>query len=174
MKRAFTSLDPQEALHAAIFIEERNAQLYQRFAEMFMEFHDGESLEIASVFWEMSLEEKRHSSLLQHKYTERYGNAACAVTEDDLQELIEVPRLENGNVFDPPSGDDDLAPRERAIHVALKAEQSAQRYYSSLVGSTKEDALRNLYRELADMEDGHIGFLERKLKPHSANSFGPI
>ena len=40
MKRAFPSLDPQEALHAAIFIEERNAQLYQRFAEMFMEFHD--------------------------------------------------------------------------------------------------------------------------------------
>lgn len=173
MKRAFPSLDPQEALHAAIFIEERNAQLYQRFAEMFMEFHDGESLEIASVFWEMALEEKRHSSLLQHKYTERYGHAACSVTEDDLQELIEVPRLDDGDLFQPITND-DTAPRERAIHVAIKAELSAQRYYSSLVGTTKEEALRSLYRELAEMEDGHIGFLERKLKPHSTNSYGPI
>ena len=29
MKREFTSLTPQEALHVAIFIEERNAELYQ-------------------------------------------------------------------------------------------------------------------------------------------------
>ena len=57
--------------------------------------------------------------------------------------------------------------------MAIKAELSAQRYYSSLVGTTKEEALRSLYRELAEMEDGHIGFLERKLKPHSTNSYGP-
>src|ERR1039458_8868921 len=29
MKRSFTSLNPQEALHVAIFIEERNAELYR-------------------------------------------------------------------------------------------------------------------------------------------------
>ena len=62
MKRSFASLDPQEALHVAIFIEERNAELYHRFAEMFVEFRDSESLEIASVFWEMAAEEKNHSS----------------------------------------------------------------------------------------------------------------
>jgi len=33
MKREFTSLSPQEALHVAVFIEERNAALYHRFAE---------------------------------------------------------------------------------------------------------------------------------------------
>ena len=40
MKKAFTSLTPQEALHVAIFIEERNAEVYQNFAEMFAEFRD--------------------------------------------------------------------------------------------------------------------------------------
>ncbi len=35
MTRTFSSLNPQEALHAAIFVEERNAGIYQRFAEMF-------------------------------------------------------------------------------------------------------------------------------------------
>ena len=96
MQRAFASLTPQEALHAAIFIEERNAEIYHRFAEMFTEFRDADSLEIASVFWDMAVEEKRHSSLLQVKYQERYGNASCSLTEEDLQEMIEVPRLEDG------------------------------------------------------------------------------
>lgn len=172
MKRPFPSLTPHEALHTAIFIEERNAQLYQTFAEMFMEFHDSESLEIASVFWEMSLEEKRHSSLLQRKYTERYGNRACRITEDDLQEFIEVPRLENGAVLEG-AASDAVAPRERALQVALQAERSAQGYYASLITSTEDDELRTLYNELSEMESGHVGFLERKLRPQSA-SYGPI
>ena len=57
MTRNFTSLSPQEALQVAIYIEERNAGVYQRFAEMFTEFRDPESLEIAGVFWDMSVEE---------------------------------------------------------------------------------------------------------------------
>jgi len=73
MTRAFASLSPQEALHVAIFIEERNADIYQWFAEMFNEFRDAESLEIASVFWDMSVEEKRHSTLLQGRYQELFG-----------------------------------------------------------------------------------------------------
>ena len=99
MTRAFASLTPQEALHVAIFIEERNAGIYHRFAEMFTEFRDAESLEIASVFWDMAVEEKRHSALLQRRYQERFGNARCSLTEEDLQEMIEVPKLEDGDVF---------------------------------------------------------------------------
>ena len=45
MKRDFASLTAQEALHVAIFVEERNAEIYHQFAEMFAEFHDPESLE---------------------------------------------------------------------------------------------------------------------------------
>ena len=166
MKRSFASLNPQEALHVAIFIEERNAELYHRFAEMFVEFRDSESLEIASIFWEMAVEEKNHSSLLQAKYTEEYGSSRCALTEEDLFEWIEVPKLEDGDVFAATREGRTTNVRDRALQVALKAELSAQRYYSGLVQNTQEGPLRRLYCELAEMEEGHVAYIQRKLVPH--------
>ncbi|MGB8888316.1 MAG: ferritin family protein [Candidatus Korobacteraceae bacterium] len=163
MKRSFTALSPQETLHVAIFIEERNAELYHHFAELFVEFRDCESLEIAGVFWEMAIEERRHSSLLQAKYTEEYGNRSCSLTEEDLVDLIEVPRLEDGDLF---AGDTRPTPgaRDRALQVALKAEIGAQLFYASLAQTTQDRSLRKVYQELAQMEDGHVGFLEAKLE----------
>src|SRR6516164_7254022 len=63
MKRDFASLSTQEALHVAIFIEERNAEIYHQFAEMFAEFRDPESLEIAAAFWDMATEERKHGTM---------------------------------------------------------------------------------------------------------------
>ena len=162
MTRAFTSLNPQEALHVAIFIEERNADIYQRFAEMFTEFRDPESLEIASIFWDMSVEEKRHSSQLQTRYQERYGNSNCALTEEDLQDMIEVPKLESTELF-PAVEIGQVAARERALKVALDAEKSAQQFYHQLVEQTEDVALRRLYVELSTMEDGHVTYLQSML-----------
>jgi rubrerythrin len=162
MTRTFSSLNPQEALHAAILIEDRNAEIYHRFAEMFTEFRDAESLEISSVFWDMAVEEKRHSGILQGKYQERYGNAACALTEEDLQDMIEVPKLEDGDVFGADTASQQLA-RERALHVALAAEKNAQDYYSKLAEQTNDEPLRRLYTELAMMEDGHANYLQSLL-----------
>ncbi len=169
MKRSFASLSPQEALHVAIFVEERNAEVYHRFAEMFVEFRDSESLEIASVFWEMAAEEKNHSSVLQGRYMEEYGSSRCALTEEDLVEWIEVPKLEDGDVFAATREGRSSNARERALRVALKAEVAAQRYYSQLVENTEEGPLRRLYRELAEMEDGHVAYIQRKLVPHPTN-----
>ncbi len=59
--------------------------------------------------------------------------------------------------------------RERALQVALQAELAAQSYYSGLVQNTKEGPLRRLYRELAEMEDGHVAYIQRKLVPHPTN-----
>jgi rubrerythrin len=162
LTRAFTSLNPQEALHVAIFIEERNAGIYHRFAEMFTEFHDAESLEIASVFWDMAVEEKRHSGILQESYQQRYGNAGCWLTEEDLRDMIEVPRLEDGDVFAAGATKDHQA-RERALKVALVAETSAHDFYARLVEQTEDGALRRLYTELSMMEDGHVVYLQRML-----------
>ena len=167
MTRTFASLNPQEALHVAIFIEERNAGIYHRFAEMFTEFRDTESLEIASVFWDMAVEEKRHSGILQEKYQERYGNASCALTEEDLQEMIEVPRLHDGDVFET-TGTSQKSARERALQVALAAEQNAQKFYSRLAEQTKDGPLHRLYNELSIMEDGHVGFLQNMLTTSTA------
>jgi rubrerythrin len=168
--RTFASLNPQEALHVAIFIEERNAGIYHRFADMFTEFRDPDSLEIASVFWDMAVEAKRHSSVLQEKYQERYGNASCALTEEDLQDMIEVPRLDDGDVFADSAAKDSA--RERAVKVALAAEQGAQNYYSRLAEQTKDTHLRRLYNELATMEDGHVAYLENVLSASASEDKG--
>lgn len=173
MTRSFASLNPQEALHAAVFVEERNAGIYQRFAEMFAEFRDPESLEIASVFWDMSVEEKRHSTLLQSKYVERYGNASCALTEEDLQEMIEVPKLESSDFFAPVELPRPIA-RERALKVALDAEKTAQDFYGRLVERTEEGELRRLYVELATMEDGHVTYLQGMLAASAVGGDGGV
>lgn len=146
----------------AIFIEERNAELYHRFAEMFAEFRDVDSLEVASVFWEMAAEERRHSTELQRRYQERFGERACAITEDDVQELVEVPRLESSELFDP-NAPGEPGMRERAFHVALAAETSARNFYTELSSFTFDTGLRSLYRELAAFEDEHVAYLEKKI-----------
>ncbi|MBZ5628963.1 MAG: ferritin family protein [Acidobacteriia bacterium] len=163
MKREFTSLTPQEALHVAIFIEERNAELYQQFAELFAEFKDPDSLEIAQVFWDMATEERSHGTMLQERYFERYGTQACVVTEEDICELLEVPKLESGELFAVSRGHASIAPRTAALRVALDAEQTALRYYSQLVEKTPDRNLRSMYAELANFEADHTEFLRRKL-----------
>lgn len=165
MQRTFTSLTAPEALGIAISIEERNAEIYHRFAEVFTEFGDEESLEIASVFWEMAVEERGHHALLERKYWELYGVPERLYTEDDLVELIEVPKLNEGDVF---AGGSDLTARQRALQVALRAEMNAQQFYSRLVEQTPVSPLRETYQELAQMEDGHIAFLEAKLAQDEA------
>src|SRR5207253_2455581 len=84
MKRDFASLTPQEALHVAIFIEERNAEIYHQFAEMFSEFHDPESLEIAVTAEQGAL---------------RYYTPLSEITEDaDLKALYrEFVDFESGH-----------------------------------------------------------------------------
>ncbi len=163
MKREFSSLTAQEALHVAIFIEERNAELYQQFAELFAEFKDPDSLEIAQVFWDMANEERGHGTMLQERYFERYGTQACVVTEEDICELLEVPKLESGELFAISRGQVSAAPRTTALQVALDAEQGALRYYSQLVDRTSDRQLRAMYAELANFEADHTEFLRRRL-----------
>jgi rubrerythrin len=163
MKRQFSSLVPQEALHVAIFIEERNAELYGQFAEMFAELKDPDSLEVAQVFWDMSTEERDHGTRLQELYFERYGTQACVVTEEDIRELIEVPRLENSDIFALARAKGSLSPRKAALQIALDSEQTAMRYYAQLVDKTRDRALRQTYTELATFEAGHTQILEKRL-----------
>jgi len=163
MKRDFASLTAQEALHVAIFIEERNAEIYHQFAEMFAGFRDDESLEIASTFWDMAAEERRHGTQLQQRYFDRYGTRPCAMTDDDVRDFIEVPQLGNGDIFAISRVSGGRSPRELALEIAVTAEQSAVRYYSRLAELTEEAELRDLYREFLNFENDHTDFLEKKI-----------
>jgi rubrerythrin len=161
MKRSFQSLSPQEALHVAIFIEERNAQIYHQFAEMFASFQDSASLEIAGVLWDMAIEERHHSSLLQRHYTAKYGQGACALTETDILEIIELPQLDNAEIFEPEA--EAVIAHRRALRIALDAEYRAQAFYAELAQTADDPDLRSLYVELSAFEEDHVLFLERRL-----------
>jgi len=163
VKRNFASLAAQEALHVAVFIEERNATIYREFSEMFAEFRDPESLEIAAAFWEMSNEERGHGTTLQKRYFERYGTRPCAMTEEDISDFIEVPRLENGEIFTITKLKVGRSPRERAFEIALAAEESAVRFYRRLAESTRDQELHALYEEFVAFEENHSGWLEQKV-----------
>jgi erythrin-vacuolar iron transport family protein len=164
MKRDFSSLSVQEALHVAIFIEERNADIYTQFAELFAEFRDSESLQIAQVFWDMAGEERHHGTMLQERYFERYGTRHCIVTEEDICDLIEVPKLDNGEIFAIVRSKTAHSPRYKALEIALQAEESAQRFYSRLSQRTDDAGLRKIYGELAEFEDGHSRFLRGQIE----------
>jgi rubrerythrin len=172
VKRTFASLSAQEALHVAIFIEERNAEIYRQFAEMFAEFRDAESLEIAAAFWDLFNEERRHGSTLQQRYLERYGTSSCTVTEEDISELIEVPRLDNGEIFSVNKVKTGRSPRQMAFAVAIAAEESAARFYRGLADSTNDRELRALYQEFADLEANHSNLLEHRSQEASTNPSG--
>jgi rubrerythrin len=163
VKRAFVSLTAQEALHVAIFIEERNANVYRQFSEMFAEFRDPESLEMAAAFWEMSNEERCHGTTLQERYFDRHGTQACAVTEEDISDFIEFPRLENGRIFSVDEVKASRSPREMALEIAAAAEESAIRFYKSLAETCPDAELRTLYQEFVDFEANHSGRLDQKL-----------
>jgi rubrerythrin len=172
MKRDFASLTAQEALHVAIFIEERNSEIYRQFGEMFAEFCDPESLEIATTFWDMSNEERQHGTLLQKRYFDRYGTRPCSVTEEDIGDFIEVPRLENGEIFTFSRLKVGRSPRQMALEIAAAAEQNAVRYYTRLAEATEDSDLRGLYRELMDFEASHSGWLEKKVAETRRTSGG--
>ena len=166
MQRSYASLSPQEVMQVAISIEDRNAELYHRFAEMFTEFGDKESLEIASVFWEMAVEERGHSWQLKQRYVELYGELIPTITEHDLTEIVELPKLDDGDIFGPPHP--GIPSRVRALNVALQAEHGAQQFYEKLVSETPEGPLRDVFRYLGQMEDGHVTYLEQKLAQNQA------
>ena len=173
MKRDFASLNTQEALHVAIFIEERNAEIYHQFAELFAGFQDDDSLEIAGTFWDMATEERRHGTQLQQRYFDRYGTRPCAITEEDVRDLIEVPQLASGDIFAISRVQGGRSPRQLALEVAIAAEQNAVRYYSRLAELTEDTDLRELYREFLDFENDHTDFLEKKIAEARRAAGGP-
>ncbi|MBA3914795.1 MAG: hypothetical protein H0X25_13305 [Acidobacteriales bacterium] len=172
MKRDFEALSAQEALHVAIFIEERNAEIYHQFAEMFAEFRDPESLEVAAAFWDMANDERQHGTMLQKRYFDRYGMQPCNVTEEDIRDFIEVPHLENGELFTISKLRVGRSPRQLALEVAAAAEQNAFRYYSKLLERTDDPEMRQVYQEFVQFEANHSDWLQKKLAEARRTSGG--
>jgi rubrerythrin len=94
------------------------------------------------------------------------------VTEEDIRDFIEVPRLENGEIFTISKLKVGRSPRQMALEVALAAEQAAVRYYARLAEITEDPELRELYREFTEFETGHSDWLDRKVAEARRTSGG--
>jgi rubrerythrin len=163
-KRCFASLTIQEGLHVAMQIEARNARIYEEFAELFRSFPDPDSQTIAAVFSEMADEEYVHGTELHARYTARFGNAPCNVILDDIEDLVELPRVPDGSIFAIARTGSATAPRNQAFAIALAAEEGALRFYSRLAGTTDDPELSFFYQELGRFEADHVGELQRRIE----------
>jgi len=154
MKRSLAELSPQEVLTVAMWIEERNARIYESYAEMF-EWYEPEA---ARAFREMAHEEREHGRRLAALYAERYGEAICELTDEDIREVVEAPIVEDGEALIY-----DRASRRHAFDVGLQAERRARALYAELAARAEDPALRTLFDELARVESEHEAFFVRKL-----------
>jgi rubrerythrin len=166
-KRHFASLSTQEALHVAIVVEARNANLYQAYAELFRSLPGSDTGEIASVFYEMAAEEVVHRSELQGRYAVRFGNMPCDLTEDEIRELIELPSLPDGSIFAIARTGATAMPATQVLAIALAAEESAFRFYRYLAETSVDPELAPLYGELAQFEAEHVEELREKMRMES-------
>lgn len=164
MSRDFASFTPPEILHIAITIEERNGRLYRNYAEMFEELTDADSQQVAQAFREMAEEEDRHAAQLRTSYLERYEKQLCLLTPNEMAEAIELPRLEDGDIYSIGRMRVGTISRVNALRVALAAEEHARRFYTRMAESAGEPQMARLYGELAQFETGHIVFLNQKLR----------
>jgi erythrin-vacuolar iron transport family protein len=164
MSRDFASLTPQETLHVAIYIEERNARLYRNYAEMFEELTDSDSMQVAQVFREMAEEEDRHAEQLRAAYVERFEKQLCLLSESEMADVIELPRLEDGDIYAIGRMRLGTVSRINALRVALAAEEHARRFYLRMAEGASDPVMKGLYGELAQFESGHIVFLNQKLR----------
>ena len=142
------------SLHVAIFIEQRNARLYEHFARIFEQLPDQESRRTAAALREMAAEEQRHEWPLQERYVQLFRLRACRLTAEDIRELIEEPSLDRGAV---------PLTEQQVLQATLAAERQARLFYTQLAGLTLEAPLRGLYQEFASFERDHEIDLERKL-----------
>jgi rubrerythrin len=154
MTRSLAELSPQEIVKVALWIEERNARIYENYAEMF-EWYEPDA---ARAFREMAREEREHGRRLAALYAERYGEATCDLTDADIRELVEAPVFEDGEavIYDRVS-------RRQAFDVGLQAERRARAFYAELAERAEDPALRALFAELAHIESEHEAFFVRKL-----------
>lgn len=162
MKRDFASLSLREALHIAIDVEERNTQLYHRLGEMFSKFCP-DSPQIVSMFSDLANLERQHGILLTARYVERFGGVHADITEEDIWNLIEMPRLRVGDILAAAEASDVALARRMAFEMALATERSTVNYYARLVEATPDPALKALYEEFVAFEQEHTDGLEQAL-----------
>ena len=162
MKRDLASLSHREALRIAIVIEERNAHIYHRLAEIFSRSCP-DSPQIPSAFYELANTEREHGATLTARHLERFGAVHADITEEDIWDFIEVPSLRVADISAAVEAGDGARARRMAFEMALAAERSAVNYYGRLVENTSDPELKALYKEFVAFEQEHTDWAQQAL-----------
>ncbi len=137
----------------AIQIERRNGSIYDSLANVFQ----GYDASVEAIFQEMADEERQHGALLEGSYRERFGLVPKSIKEP--KEVIEGPDLQ-----DPEALIFDSMTVEQALEMGLRAEKEAREFYHAEKSRTSDPQLQQIYRELAEFEEGHVRLLQNKLE----------
>ena len=141
MKR-FSDLSEQEILALAISNEDEDSRIYRGFAEGLREAYPAS----AKVFDEMADEEMRHRTMLLDMHRSKFGTYLPLIRRQDVKGFIQhsTPLWLNR-----PLGLDEVR------KFAGRMEYEAERFYRKAAVKAKDEGIRTLLLELADIESGH-------------------
>ncbi|HJN66116.1 MAG: ferritin family protein [Pirellulales bacterium] len=151
----FSELTPEEVLMLAIDVEASNGTRLRTFAELFADY----TPDVAKLFAEMADEEDEHKGQLEATYERRFGGVPQKVSEEDVPNVIEAFELDDGEQFV-----FNAMNLRRALQIVLAVEYQAESFYWDACSSTVDPEMRELYRQLAEFENGHMTWIERRLE----------
>lgn len=154
MTRKISELSSKEVLALAIHIEVANKNRLRNFAHAFTGYDD----DVEQKFNELAEEEGMHESWLQQKFKKMFKGPVPKVGEFDVEEVVEAVEWDDSEhlIF-------DSLKAENVYRLALDAENGARNFYQVAVKTVKDKSLIKLFKELAGMEDDHVGWLKKKL-----------
>ena len=154
MTRKIEELEPKEVLALAISIEQANQKALRNFSEMF----DGYDAEVSRNFEEMALEEARHEEMLQQMFKKKYKGPVPAMDSFAIEGVVEAVDLDDSEflIF-------DSFKAQQVYQACWGAERRARDFYLKAMKSVKDVEMANLFHDLAEMEEEHSDWLEKKL-----------
>lgn len=155
MTRKISGLSSKEVLALAIHVERSNGRRLRRFADAF----DGYDDAVAKQFRDLAEEEDRHEAWLAEKFKMMFKGPVPAVGEFDVEEVVEAVEWDDSEhqIF-------DSLKAGNVFKLALQAEENAREFYRKAETAVKDKALSRLFHELAEMENGHMEWLEKGIK----------
>lgn len=143
VKIDFSTLDLMDALDLAILVEAEARDRYNFFAE---QIGRRETVDAASIFESMAINEEKHGRQLADRRRELFGDKPMRVSKTALFD-VEAPE------FGAPRWDMSAL---KALQLALASEEKAYWFYDEAMKYVKDPGVRELFAELRDEETEHV------------------
>jgi rubrerythrin len=139
----------------AISIEKRNHYLYSRLGDVFGKLCSNEP-RLQAFFYDLAANEREHGTILQEQHVARYGTVHSDLSEDEIVESIEVPRLNLADILQAVESGDMESAIKLSLEMAVETENRAVGFYSDLVRNTTDPELKAVYEQLLEFEQAHV------------------